>query len=128
MKLTPKQEAFALKYVECSNASEAYRECYDVGENTDDKTVWDNAGQLARSTAVAHRVAEIRKRLEDECIVNVVTHTKEMDDVAQEARDAKQYSAAITAYKNKATVHGLYKDKGESGGIYITIPKDIKDV
>ena len=34
MNITPKQEAFAQKYIECGNASEAYRHAYDVGADT----------------------------------------------------------------------------------------------
>jgi phage terminase small subunit len=38
-RLTPKQADFAAAYVLCGNASEAYRQAYDVGDKTKPSTV-----------------------------------------------------------------------------------------
>ena len=59
MNLTPKQEAFTLKYVECGNASEAYRHAYDVGEDTKPETIWKEAHTLLADPKVARRVLEL---------------------------------------------------------------------
>ena len=58
--MTPKQTAFAEKYVECGNASEAYRHAYDA-ENSSDTTVWTNASQLLSNTKVTLRVMELQE-------------------------------------------------------------------
>ena len=42
-KLTPKQESFCLAYIETGNASEAYRQAYDVGPKTKPETVTLNS-------------------------------------------------------------------------------------
>ena len=56
--LTPKQESFCLRYIETSNASEAYRLSYDAARSTD-KTVWEQASKLLADLKVAARVAEL---------------------------------------------------------------------
>lgn len=58
-KLTPKQEAFALKYVECGNASEAYRHAYDA-EKSKPEAIWVKASELLSNGKVAVRVMELQ--------------------------------------------------------------------
>jgi hypothetical protein len=65
MALTPKQEKFAQKYVECGNASEAYRCAYDVGENTTDESVHVLASNVKNDVKVSLRIKEIRNNLSD---------------------------------------------------------------
>lgn len=61
MKLTDKQEAFALEYVmNGGNASAAYRKCYDVGEDTKDTTVWRDAHKTLNKPNVDTRIGELR--------------------------------------------------------------------
>lgn len=63
-KLTIKQEKFCNKYIECGNASEAYRYAYDCGKMSD-KTINENASRLLSNSKVAARVSELRKKLEE---------------------------------------------------------------
>ncbi|OWK42177.1 terminase small subunit [Fimbriiglobus ruber] len=58
--LTPKQEAFALKYVELGNASEAYRQSYDA-ENMLPKSVWEEASRTLSDLKVAARIMELQE-------------------------------------------------------------------
>lgn len=58
--LTPKREAFALKYVESGNASAAYRHAFNA-ENSSEKTVWQAASRLLADPKVAARVAELQE-------------------------------------------------------------------
>ena len=63
MKLTEKQENFALEYVlNGGNATAAYRKCYDVGETTLETTVWNNAHILLKNTKVSARIDERREQ------------------------------------------------------------------
>ena len=63
MKLTEKQENFALEYVlNGGNATAAYRKCYDVGENTLETTIWKNAHLALNIDKVSVRVDEFRKQ------------------------------------------------------------------
>lgn len=59
-KLTIKQEKFCLKYLECGNASEAYRYAYRCGKSTD-KLVWESSSKLLNSPKVATRVKELQQ-------------------------------------------------------------------
>lgn len=61
-KLTIKQEKFCNKYLECGNASEAYRFAYDCSRMTD-KSVWERASSLLADIKVASRVKQLQKQL-----------------------------------------------------------------
>ena len=63
MKLTEKQENFALEYVlNGGNATAAYRKCYDVGETTLETTVWNNAHDAVSNAKVSAGIDENRKQ------------------------------------------------------------------
>ncbi|MHB1934826.1 MAG: terminase small subunit [Leptospirillum sp.] len=58
-KLTPKQEAFVLAYIETGNASEAYRRAYDAGKMLPG-TINRKAFELLENGKVTARIAELR--------------------------------------------------------------------
>ena len=62
-KLTPRREKFCLKYVECDNASEAYRCSYSCTRMAE-RHVWEEASKLLKIPHVAQRVAELRAAAE----------------------------------------------------------------
>ena len=62
MKLTAKQEAFAVKYVECNDASEAYRLAYDA-EKITPNSVHVNASKQLKHAKVALRIKELQKQV-----------------------------------------------------------------
>lgn len=57
--LTIKQEKFCNKYLECGNASEAYRYAYNCLKMRDN-SVWCNASQLLSDTKVIQRIKELQ--------------------------------------------------------------------
>ena len=59
MKLTIKQENFCNYYIECGNASEAYRRAYSCGKMSD-KTIWEVSSKLLKDNKVATRVKELQ--------------------------------------------------------------------
>ena len=61
-KLTIKQEKFCNKYLECGNASEAYRFAYDSSKMTD-KSIWERASSLLADVKVASRVKQLQAKL-----------------------------------------------------------------
>jgi len=63
--LTPKQEKFANLYVELGNASEAYRQAYNVKDSTKEETIQVNASKILNSTIVSLRVEELQKELKE---------------------------------------------------------------
>jgi phage terminase small subunit len=130
-KLTPKQEAFALAYVETGNASEAYRRSYDV-KNTATKTIWEASSRLLADSKVSARVEELQARAVKRHDVTVDSLTRELDEDRELARSLAMPSAAISAVMGKAKLHGLASDRMALGGdaknptpIQIASSKDI---
>lgn len=65
--LTQKQEQFCLKFIECGNASEAYRHAYDTS-NSQDKTVWEKASKLLSQAKVKARVEALREKQAEKAV------------------------------------------------------------
>jgi phage terminase small subunit len=59
MRITPKQQAFALAYIELQNCSAAYRTAYNTA-NMKPKTVHEAASRLLKNSKVAARIAELK--------------------------------------------------------------------
>jgi phage terminase small subunit len=59
MRITSKQEAFALAYCRLMNASDAYREAYHAG-NMNPKTINEAASRLLKNSKVSARIAELK--------------------------------------------------------------------
>ena len=108
--LTQKQENFCLKYLECGNASEAYRHAYDA-EKMSAETIHKRASELMNNGNVTGRIEELkadhRKR-----------HNITVDDLLDELEEARacaltcetpQSSAAVSATMGKAKLLGLDK-------------------
>lgn len=110
--LTPKQEAFALAYIETGNASAAYRQAYNVASETKPETVWSEASRLLADPKVSARVKELREEARALSLVSVGTLTDELEEARLKAMgDEKGASAAVSAIMGKAKLHGLLVDK-----------------
>lgn len=131
MPLTPKQEAFALAYVETGNASEAYRRAYNAGKMKPE-TVNRTAKGLLDNRKIAARVAELQAE-------HVERHRLTVDDLLAELEQARQAaltaetaqsSAAVAATMGKAKLLGLDKQviehSGPNGGPIPTTPTVIE--
>ena len=59
--LTPKQAAFARKYIELGNASEAYRQSYDAA-GMSNEAIWVEASRMLDNPTVALRIDALRNR------------------------------------------------------------------
>ena len=110
MGLTPKQEAFAHKYVECGNASEAYRFAYDTS-NMAVETVWDEAHNLTRHPEVSPRI----KALQDAKLAEVDVSASDIVRVAWDiARDGEaSHGSRVSALALLAKRHHEFSDKHE---------------
>jgi len=113
-KLTAKQEAFALKYVECGNASEAYRHAYDVGKDTKPQGIWVDACNTLAKPNVNLRVFNLQQAAQERTLVTVESLTKELDEARKMAQTEKQPAAMTGATMGKAKVNGLLVDKAET--------------
>jgi phage terminase small subunit len=123
--LTIKQAEFALKYVELGNAAEAYRQSYDVGEDTKPETVWADASRVLARPLVAARVFGLQEAARKAHEVTLESITKELDENRELALNEKQSAAATAATMGKAKMHGLLVEKKEiSGGFSVTLESD----
>lgn len=113
-KLTPKQEAFAQKYVECGNASEAYRFAYDVGEEAKPETIWKEAYSLLGNPKVAPMVEKLQQEHRERHSVTVDSLTQELEEARMVATAEGQGAAMTSATMGKAKLHGLLVDKNET--------------
>jgi phage terminase small subunit len=75
--LTPKQEAFALAYVETGNATEAYRRA-GYSPNMSDKTATEAASRLLKNSNVIARVDELRQKVAERHNVTVDKIVREL--------------------------------------------------
>lgn len=80
-KLTIKQEKFCNKYLECGNASEAYRFAYDCSRMSDN-TVWNNAYQLLQNSEVATRIDYLKNHLAEAAGISALQIIREHQKIA----------------------------------------------
>lgn len=115
MALTPKQEAFALAYVETGNASEAYRRAYNA-EKMKPETVNKRASELMANGEVAGRLGELRKPAADACAVTLEGHLRRLAELCGKAEEEGKYSAAVAAEIARGKAAGLYVERTELTG------------
>ncbi len=114
-KLTIKQEDFSMAYVECGNASEAYRQCYDASRMKPE-TVGRKAFELLENGKITAKIDTLRSDLRARHDVTVDSLTRELDEDRALARETGKVSAAVAAVMGKAKLHGLLTDKHEHTG------------
>ena len=105
MKLTAKQEAFALKYAECGKISESYRYAYD-SENMKPHTINVKASELLRNGKVAGRVAElesIKKKVADiKFTITLEQRLKWLKEIAEAGLESIEDLSGISRRQNLA--------------------------
>ena len=130
--LTPRQDAFAMAYVETGCAAEAYRRAgYSTRQS--DKSVHENASKLL--TKVLPRVEALRLSHANRHEITVDSITAELEQARQMAMKSGQVSAAVAATMGKAKLHGFLTDKHEMAGkdgrdmpaINVTITRTTRD-
>lgn len=131
MALTPKQEAFALAYVETGNASEAYRRSYNA-EKMKPAVIAVKASELLANGNVAVRVAEIQAQAAERNALTVDDLLRELEEarVAASSSEKPQAAAMVAATMGKAKLLGFLTEKvehsGPDGGPIATTPTVIE--
>ena len=80
-KRTIKQEKFCNKYLECGNASEAYRFAYDCSKMSE-STVWENASRQLANSKVAARIAYLKDHLAEAAGISALQIIREHQKIA----------------------------------------------
>ena len=81
MGLTLKQEKFINRYLECGNASEAYRYAYDC-QKMRDSVVWSKASQLLSNGKVRERVEYLKSHLAEAAGISALRIIREHEKIA----------------------------------------------
>ena len=107
-----KKEAFAQKWHETGNKSEAYRHSHPRSKKWKDETVHNKGYALSKDGEVLARYEELQQESADNHGITVNTLINELEEARQAALTAEtpQSSAAVTATMGKAKLCGLDKD------------------
>jgi len=117
MALTPKQEAFARHRASGMTQSDAYREAFDVGENTKPETVHKRASELMAKGEIAGRIAELQNDTLDRYRATLDDLLDELEQARSMAIKTGKAAAMVAASMGKAKLLGLEApSKMELGG------------
>ena len=128
--LTPKQEAFALSYIQTGNATEAYRLAYDTSKMTE-KSINENASKLLKHAKVAPRIAELRAPVIEKAGLTLEKHLDDLLRLRNMAVKDAKWAAAIQAEIARGKAAGLYVERtevtGQDGGPIPIATVPVKD-
>ena len=113
--LTPKQETFVLEYMKTGNASEAYRQAYDV-QNMNSNSINRKAKDLIDNVKIRARLSELTKPARKEAQITLVSHLEDLKRLRDLATDSEKYGPAIQAEMARGKASGLYIDRTEITG------------
>lgn len=104
LKLTQQQENFASKYVECGNATAAYKFAYPKSEKWKESAVWSESSKMLSNTKVLQRVNELKQELANK---NLWTREDSVKILAEIANYTYQNNTdRINALKELNRMHG----------------------
>jgi len=110
MALTQKQEAFVIKYIECDNATEAYRCAYNT-ENMKEPTIGNNAYQLMRHNGIAAKIKDLRGAGAKKLGIDREYITKGITDTIARAIQDGDHSNTMKGYDMLGKMYDLNEDK-----------------
>lgn len=106
--LTQKQINFCHKYIECGNASEAYRQCYDAAKMKPE-TIGRAACELMDNPIITTMIESLRAKASEVAVITVHDLLRELEEARALAVREAQCSAATGATMGKARLLGLDK-------------------
>lgn len=107
--LTEKQETFAIVYVQTANATEAYRQAYDVAEDARDSWIYVEAAQLLDHPKIGPRIKELQDKAKERSEFTVFKALDELDAARVLAMREAQAAAAVSAINGKIKLLGMDK-------------------
>lgn len=107
MALTPKQEKFCQVYLETGNASEAYRQAYNVSAKAKASTINRSAHEVLEHPKVSARIEELRLETLRRHEVTVDTLISELEEARRVGKDRGQAAAMVQATMSKAKLLGI---------------------
>lgn len=114
-KLTVKQEAFILAYLETADEHEAYRLAYDADRMTH-ATLHKEAKKLMEHPQIAPRLKKIDLHVQAKGLRSIEDHISKLEELRDFAKENGQSAAAIKAEELIGKVSRLYVIQVETGG------------
>ena len=115
LKLTQKQEMFALKYVEIGNQSEAYRQSYNA-KNMKPETIHSKSCILLKNDKVRARVDELKESHVERHGITVDSILLELAEDKDFAKECNSASSVVKTTELKAKLLGLFVEKVQISG------------
>ena len=115
-RLTLKQEAFCLAYVETGNASEAYRTAYPTSLTWTDGAVWTEASVTLDIPKVALRIVELMTEASERHEITIDSIATKLRAAGELAHKEGQAGAAVQAAMGEAKLGGLLIEKHQDVG------------
>lgn len=112
MTLTEKQERFCAFYVECGNATEAYRRAFAPPTATS-KSINEKASRLLATPKIGERIAELRAPVVEKAQLTLEAHLDKLASLRDKAEAKENFPAAITAEHLRGKVAGHYIERAE---------------
>jgi len=107
MKLTAKQEAFAQAIADGMTQADAYRQAFNVKSTTKPESIWDSASKVMAHPEVAHRVTELKEKLEKKALWSREMSVKALVKAYQMAEKSTNPQAMTGAIKEINAMHGF---------------------
>ncbi len=111
--LTEKQERFCTFYVECGNATEAYRRAYEP-RGASAKTINEKASRMFAMGKIQARLEELRAPVRERAQLTLESHLAELASLRDAARTKENYPAAITAEIARGKAAGFYIERNQT--------------
>lgn len=135
-KLTPKQEAFRIAYLDKKNGREAYRIAYDA-DNMSDGAIDAEVQKLLKhevlgpAIALGFELAEKRIQIQADVrgLLTLEEHMDKLQDLRDKAEAEGKFTAAIQAEVKRGELRRFYVKQVETGeaGEFATMPDDKLD-
>ena len=119
--MTPKQEHFAQCIADGMTQADAYRTAFNVKPTTKPQSIWDSASKVIANPEVAHRVKELKAKLEEKAIWTREMSVKALVQAYKVAQVQNSSTGMSGAIKELNAMHGYNAPKQVelSGGLQV---------
>lgn len=119
--MTPKQEHFARCIADGMTQADAYRTAFNVKPTTKPQSIWDSASKVIAKPEVAHRVKELKAKLEEKAIWTREMSVKALVQAYKVAQVQNSSTGMAGAIKELNAMHGYNAPKQVelSGGLQV---------
>jgi phage terminase small subunit len=111
-KLTQKQDAFCLAYLETGNATEAYRKAYHA-QGMLSATVNRKAKELMDNGKITARIGELKRPVIEKAQLTFEGHLDELKRLRDLAIEANSFASAVSAEIARGKASGYYVAKSQ---------------